>query len=33
MPNLKYHITFDDHENLESDAYMNIRLSSKLDFE
>ena len=27
MPNLKYHITFDDHENLESDAYMNIRLS------
>jgi len=27
MPNLKYNITFDDHENLESDAYMNIRLS------
>ncbi len=27
MPNLKYNITFDDHENLGSDAYMNIRLS------
>jgi hypothetical protein len=27
IPNLMYYISFDDHENLESPAYMNIRLN------
>lgn len=27
MPNLMYYISFDDHERLESTAYMNIRLN------